>query len=164
MKINRTLFAAAALLLLGACNAGWHLAAAPWARPTAAGGNAAIYFALHNATGHDDALLSASSDVAAAVEIHQSMEVSSGDMGSHQAAGMQGNSALEAQDLNTVGSMAPVERIDIANDQDVEFAPGGYHVMLSGLTRELKTGDHFTLVLHFENSGDLLMDVTVIEQ
>jgi copper(I)-binding protein len=87
MKINRTLFAAAALLLLGACNAGWHLAAAPWARPTAAGGNAAVYFALHNATGHDDALLSASSDVAAAGEIHQSMEVSSGDMGSHQAAG-----------------------------------------------------------------------------
>jgi hypothetical protein len=77
---------------------------------------------------------------------------------------VQSNPTLEAQDPNTIGSMAPVERIDIANDQDVEFAPGGYHVMLIGLTSELKSGDHLTLVLHFENSGDLLMDVTVIEQ
>jgi hypothetical protein len=162
--MTRTIFTAVALLLLAACNAGWHLAAAPWARPTAAGGNAAVYFALHNATGKDDALLSASSDIATAVEIHQSMEVSSGDMGSHQAAGMQGNPTLEAQDLNTIGTMAPVDRVDILKDQDVEFAPGGYHVRLIGLTRELKTGDHFTLVLHFENSAELAIDVTVFEQ
>jgi len=168
MQTYRRLFFTAALLILAACGEGkWHTHNA-WARPTAAGGNAAVYFVLHYASGHDDALLSASSDLSTAVEIHHSHMIEPDAGASHNHTGdehsgeAQPVSDLEAQDLADVGSMQPVERVDIAAGHEIEFQPGGYHIMLIGLTRELKVGDRFKLTFHFEHSEDLEIEVQVL--
>lgn len=108
-----------------------------WARPAANGDNGAIYFMIENGTAQDDALLAVQSDVAATVELH--MSTMEGDhMSMHQ------------QDTVTVPA-----------GEAVEFAPGGLHVMLIGLTRELKAGDTFDVNLEFENAGEKLVTVTV---
>lgn len=108
-----------------------------WARPAADGDNDATYFVIKNGTGEDDVLLSAGSDMAAEVELHLSqME------GEHMSMHQQKEIAVPAGGL-------------------VEFSPGGLHVMLIGLTRELKIGDAFDLTLTFEHAGDKVVTVSV---
>lgn len=41
------------------------------------------------------------------------------------------------------------------------LAPGGYHVMLIGLTGDLTEGMTFDLTLTFEKAGDVIIPVTV---
>ncbi|HEX2996471.1 MAG TPA: copper chaperone PCu(A)C, partial [Anaerolineales bacterium] len=44
---------------------------------------------------------------------------------------------------------------------DIEFAPGGLHVMLINLKKELKIGDEIEIALHFKNSEDIKLRVPV---
>ena len=108
-----------------------------WARPAAAGDNGAIYFLIENGTTQDDALLSVQADVAGAVELHLSQ--SEGD---HM-------------------SMHHQEQVEIRAGAAAVFSPGGLHVMLVGLTRELKTGETFEATLTFANAGEKTVIVTV---
>ncbi|MER3484909.1 MAG: hypothetical protein C4345_01930, partial [Chloroflexota bacterium] len=39
--------------------------------------------------------------------------------------------------------------------------PGGYHIMLIGLTRDLKAGDRYELTLQFEKAGEVTLTVDV---
>jgi copper(I)-binding protein len=108
-----------------------------WARPAASGDNGAVYFMIENGTEQDDVLHSAQTDIAAAVELH--MSVMEGDrMSMHQQ-----------------------EAVAIPAGEAVEFTPGGLHIMLVGLTRELKAGDTFEVTLEFENAGEKVVTVTV---
>jgi copper(I)-binding protein len=180
MKTTRTLLFAVLMLVVAACGEGkWHTHDA-FTRPTQAGGNAAVYFLLHNATSHDDALLGASTDVAEVVEMHKSAMaddldgmVAGGQEADHEHAegeeehehegdAEHAMSDMEAQDLASVGSMTLQQRVDVAAAHEIEFAPGGYHLMLVNLTRELVAGDHFELTLQFEHSEDLTLEVHVI--
>lgn len=108
-----------------------------WARPAAQGNNGAVYFAIENGTDADDMLLSANSDVAGAVELHLSQ--------------------LEGDHM----SMHPQTSVNVAAGEAVIFSPGGLHVMLIGLARELKAGDTFELTLMFETGGEKTITVTV---
>jgi copper(I)-binding protein len=109
----------------------------PWARPTAAGQpTGGGYLKLANG-GPADKLLSASSDVAAAVELH-SMS-------------LDGN----------VMRMRQVDAIDLPAGQTVELKPGGLHLMLVGLKAPLKEGASFPLKLRFEKAGEVTVDVKV---
>ncbi len=110
-----------------------------WARPAAAGENGAVFLTITNAWPEDDALLSASSSVAAAVEIHRST--------------MQ----------DGVMSMTPQERVDLPSGQEVVFEPGGLHIMLINLQQDLDPGDTFEITLHFENLPAQTVTVTVRE-
>jgi len=96
---------------------------------------AAAYMIIENHTSADDQLLSAASDVAATVELHESAE-SGGLM-----------------------TMTPVSAIPVPANGQAELAPGGLHIMLIGLTRELVVGAEVTLTLNFEKAG--LITVTV---
>lgn len=109
-----------------------------WARPGLAGGNSAIYFVITNDTGGTDSLLSASSDVAGAVELHMTTM-------------QDGNMQMEQQ------QEVPVEA------GKTEFQPGGLHVMLIGLNKDLNPGDTFSITLEFATAGALLLEVTVSE-
>ena len=111
-----------------------------WARTGMAGGNSAVYMMLVNGTSADDELLSASSDVAEAVELHESKMGENGEM-----------------------QMIPQASILLAAGAKVEFKPGGLHVMLIGLKQELKIGDEFVLTLHFKNHADITLKVIVKE-
>jgi copper(I)-binding protein len=66
----------------------------------------------------------------------------------------------ESTELHTVKmkdgvmQMRPVEGgIDVPADGTVELKPGGFHVMLIGLTQDLKPGETFTVKLTFEKAG-----------
>lgn len=109
-----------------------------WARLGQAGGNSAIYFTIKS-LGQDDALLVANSEVAEAVELHETMMM--GDqMHMHQ-----------------------LKKVPLPRGQEVVFKPGGLHIMLIGLRRDLKVGDTFELTLVFEKSGEVTLPVTVRE-
>jgi copper(I)-binding protein len=100
----------------------------PWVR-AAATGNSAAYMLIRNGGTAADRLVKAESDVAAAVELHETK--------------MEGG----------MMKMAPVEGIAIPATGQVELKPGGLHIMLIGLKRELKAGESVKLTLHFEKAG-----------
>ncbi|MBV4484462.1 copper chaperone PCu(A)C [Pseudomonas sp. SWRI153] len=53
---------------------------------------------------------------------------------------------------NDVMSMGPVKSVDLPAGKTVSFDPNGYHVMLMGLTGQLKEGDSVPLTLTVENA------------
>jgi len=110
-----------------------------WARPAPTGDNGAVYLVIENGTAQDEVLLSASSEVASAVELHMS-EMDSDHM-----------------------SMNHKDEIALPAGEATKFAPGGLHVMLVGLTQELKVGDTFDVTLDFQNAGEKAVTVTVME-
>ena len=130
------------LLLLSACGAGEKIEAHDaWARAAVQGENSAIYLLLHNHTAEDDELLSASTDAAGIVELHESRMVAGTDM-------------ME---------MVPQASVPLPADGEVEFKPGGLHIMLIGLTRDLKVGDEISLTLTFKSGLTLSLTVPVEE-
>ena len=140
--MKRTLIIVTLLaLLLTACGGSGDIKVKKvWARAAMQGENSATYFILTNGSGQADELLGASSDVAEAVEVH-----------------------LSAMDANGMMTMTKQDAVSLPVDAEIQFAPGGLHVMLIGLTRDLKAGDHFTLTLHFKTHADIVLDVEVQE-
>jgi len=107
-----------------------------WARATPAGTHTgAAYVTLQSPTG--DRLTGASTPVAKTAEIH-SMTMDNGVM-----------------------KMRQVEGIDVPAGQPVTLKPGGYHIMLMGLTQPLKQGQTFPLTLTFAKAGSENVTVTV---
>ena len=109
----------------------------PYARTTATGqASGGGYLKLEN-KGADDKLLSASTDVAASVELHSmSME---GD----------------------VMRMRQLDSIALPQGKTVDLKPGALHLMLVGLKAPLKDGDKFPLKLKFEKAGEVTVTVNV---
>lgn len=111
-----------------------------WARPASAGENGAAYFVIENGSAEDDTLLGASSEIAAATEVHMSMMMDGGVM-----------------------SMQPQESVPAPANSKVEFKPGGLHVMFVSLTQDLKVGDTITLTLNFKEAGTFTVEVPIKE-
>jgi len=120
-----------------------------WARPaqtmqmesmsnTPGKATGAVYLVLINKGGTSDRLVGISTDVAESAEIHQT------------------------RIKDDVMRMVPVMGgLEIPAKGQVALNPGGYHIMLIGLKRDLKPGDRFTIVLRFEKSGDIAVEVEV---
>jgi len=109
-----------------------------WARPGAASAESAAYLTITAEVNQGDALLSASSPAARMVELH---EVST------DAEGMTG--------------MYHIDRLDIQAGQTVRLEPGGYHLMLMGLTGELEVGETLELTLVFERAGSVVVQAEI---
>jgi len=131
-----------ATLLVSACGAasGELTIQDAWARPANTGENGAAYFIIENGTASDDSLMGVSSDIATAAEVHMSMA-----------------------DANGVMSMQMQDAVIIPAGEPVEFKPGGLHVMLVNLTRDLKPGETITLTLNFKETGNVVVEVLVKE-
>jgi copper(I)-binding protein len=112
----------------------------PWARPSAGPNKlGAAYLILKNAGQEADTLQSVSSPAAQKVEIHE-----------------------HTQDASGIMRMRPVEGgLNIPAGGTVEFKPGGYHLMLIGLTHNLEEGQQIPLKLHFAQAGDLDIEVKI---
>ena len=134
------LFVFISILILSGCQQTGFTVKDAWARPAAQGENSAIYFLIDNTKAQADTLLSASTDVAEAAELHQSVLKSDG------------TTEMQKQDS-----------VAIPADSIVEFSPGGYHVMLVNLPKALNVGDTFTLTLNFQNAGEKQVTVPVKE-
>jgi copper(I)-binding protein len=109
----------------------------PRARPTVAGQQVGgAYMKIVN-KGAADRLLSATTAVAAAVQVH--------------------TMAMDGD----VMTMREVDAVDLPAGQTVEFKPGGFHLMLMGLKAPLKLGDKFAMTLRFEKAGEVVITVHV---
>lgn len=108
-----------------------------WARTAALGENGAVYFIIHNYSAEEDFLVGASSDVAETVEVHRTSMV------------------------NDVMQMEMMPEVPLAPREDVEFAPGGLHIMLFNLKQDLAIGSTIDLTLHFRNSPDISVTADV---
>jgi copper(I)-binding protein len=131
----------AGLLLLSACSpsSGIEVSKA-WMRPAVQGGNGAVYFLIQNRSDSADELTGASSDVAQAVELHESK--------------MEGD----------VMQMRHAMSVSLEGNTSLEFAPGGWHVMFIGLNRDLGVGDQVQLTLQFRDHEDITVIIPVQEQ
>jgi copper(I)-binding protein len=67
----------------------------------------------------------------------------------------------ESSNDNGIMRMRPVQSLPVAPGKPVTFAPGGYHVMLTGLKHPLQPGETFPLTLTFERAAPVTVTVTV---
>jgi copper(I)-binding protein len=109
-----------------------------WARPGSQQGKSAAYLRISNGTASTDTLLSFSSNVAESVELHESI----------------------THDDGTTG-MQPAGRQVIASGEKLRLQPGGLHLMLISLNRDLAVGDSLQLSLEFARAGSVSTIVPV---
>jgi copper(I)-binding protein len=99
---------------------------------------AAGYMTITNPGTEADALVGVSSPIATSVEIHETMADPSGMM-----------------------AMSPIDRLDIASGGTVKLEPGGYHLMLMGVTQMPAVGGTVQLTLTFEKAGQVVVQAEV---
>ena len=82
-------------------------------------------------------------------------------MGSHAAVA----TSVEVHDMSTAGGVMRMRPITgglaIGASASVTLSPEGKHLMLIGLKRPLKAGDHVKVVLQFQRAGDVVVDFPV---
>lgn len=110
-----------------------------WIRASTGGQTpTAGYLVITNPGDQADALVGASSSFAASVEIHETSADASGMMAMH-----------------------PVARVEIPAGATVRLEPGGYHLMLMGLTQPVEAGSTIELELVFERAGKVRVQADV---
>jgi copper(I)-binding protein len=101
------------------------------------GGNGAVYVTIVNGGGSPDALVSAVTDAAATVELHETVQEGG------------------------VMKMRPLTRFEVPGGGRLEMKPGGHHIMLLDLKRDLKPGDIVSVTLTFDKAGRMSVDAPV---
>jgi copper(I)-binding protein len=110
----------------------------PWTTPTQAGASTgAGYVIIRNKGRELDRLMTASSDIAERVEIHET-----------------------ARDGGIV-RMRAVMGVEIWPGGMLEMRPNGYHVMFIGLKRQIQAGDKIKGTLEFEKAGKVDVEFEV---
>jgi copper(I)-binding protein len=97
-----------------------------------------MYFTVTNG-GQADRLIGAESAAADSIEIHESTTGEDGMMG-----------------------MDRLDGLDVAANETVVLAPGGYHLMLIGVDR-LDVGEMIDVTLTWEKAGDMVVEAKVVE-
>ncbi len=108
-----------------------------WARATAPHAPSGGIFLTLTDTGAPDQLIGATTPVAAMAQLHQTV------------------------DDHGIMKMTSVPRLDLPTGKPLALRPGGYHLMLMGLKRELKPGDRFPVTLTFAHAPPVTAMVTV---
>jgi copper(I)-binding protein len=109
----------------------------PWTRAAGANGNGAAFMQLRNTGAQADRLVSASTPMARVVELHTMLR--DGD----------------------VMRMRPVQEIPVPAGGTVALAPGGFHIMMIGLTGPMAQGSRVPLTLRFERAGEVQVELAV---
>ena len=103
----------------------------------------AAYFVIHNTGTTADRLLSVDSPIAGLAQLHE-----------------HGHGHVMQNDLM---KMQQVPSVEVPAGGEVKFAPMAYHVMLLELKDRslLSDGKRFPLTLHFQQAGDVTVEVAV---
>ncbi|MFV0433010.1 MAG: copper chaperone PCu(A)C [Leucobacter sp.] len=105
-----------------------------WAKAGEAGGMTGVFGALRNDTAEDLTIASLESADAESVELHETEG----------------------------GEMREIEGdVSIPAGGSLELAPGADHIMLMGLTRELRAGDEVTVTVHFADGSEAELSALV---
>ena len=99
--------------------------------------NSAAFMVLRNASSDAHAVVAASSPAAQTVELHTHVNE------------------------NGMMMMRPVERIEVAGNGETPLQPGGFHVMLIGLTGPLVPDAAVPVTLTFEDGSQETVEATV---
>ena len=59
-------------------------------------------------------------------------------------------------------SMRPLERIPVRDGETLGVPPGGRHLMLFDLSRDLAAGGRIDLILHFERGDPVTIPATLV--
>lgn len=121
------------MVLAGCTGQGIEVSDARIGEPT--GPNAALYF---TASGPEDMLVGASTDVASRIELHETIMSDEGTM-----------------------LMSPVESLALGPDDPLVLEPGGYHLMLVDADR-LEIGDQIEVVLTWVTAGEMTITADVV--
>jgi copper(I)-binding protein len=109
-------------------------------RPTRAGSaNTAAYMTLRNANTTEVRLVGVRAADVEAVELHETVTDGS------------------------IARMRPVDGVVIPAESQIEFAPGGYHVMLIGVEGDLMPGQTVPLTLVFADGPPQTLEATVTD-
>ena len=100
-----------------------------WLRPSAAKMATALYFTIENKSDVPDTLFSVKSEISDKIQIHETY--SSGDM----------------MGMREIGSIV------IEPGKDVKLEPGGKHIMVLKLKKDIKAGDKIDFILNFKRTG-----------
>jgi copper(I)-binding protein len=110
----------------------------PWVRASlGATRTSAAYMTIEVTGDHADRLIAASSPVAEHAQLH-----------------------TQVID-NGVAKMRPVEAVEVAPGTPTVLAPGGLHIMLTGVRDKLVEGQTLPLELTFESAGEVELEVPV---
>lgn len=110
-----------------------------WMLSTPAGFTGGVYLTIDNHAGQDERLIQIDTPAAQSVEIHQT------------------------QISDDVAQMRPLDELYIPAHERVIFEPGGYHLMLIGITDDLSAGAQIPLTLIFESGLEYVVDVRVVD-
>lgn len=99
----------------------------------------AVYMTIRNRGRESDHLVNAASDVAEIVELHTT------------------------ETRNGMTMMSRVDNMEVPGRKKVDLKPGGLHVMLIRLVKDLKPGDTVTVTLEFEKTGLVVVEAPVRE-
>ena len=123
---------AATLAPTAGANASSVMVSKAYARASAtAGAETGAAYVVLMVHGEDDRLVGVSTPAAKMAALHKTVNV------------------------DGVMKMEHVDGIDIPANAMLQMKPGGYHIMLMGLTQPLKEGDEIVLTLKFEKAGDV---------
>ncbi|WP_339864073.1 copper chaperone PCu(A)C [Paremcibacter congregatus] len=142
IKIISSLFFFVSLLSIPTAYAGEAISVTQaWARPVILQNRpGAAYMTLTNDSDQEDRLVKASSPQAERIELH---------VHRHQ---------------DGVMKMEQVAYIPIAAHATTEIKPGGYHLMLFGLSKKFAVGDMVPLTLTFAHGGTVDLNVQVMKK
>lgn len=110
---------------------------APWVMAADKDGNTAAFMVLKNKGSAVDKLVK--------VEFENAIET-----GIH-----------ETKIIDDKMEMSPVDALEIPANGQVELKSGSYHVMMMGLSKELKDGEKVNVTLTFENAGSVIVAMEV---
>jgi hypothetical protein len=109
-----------------------------WARePAPSKDVTGLFVVLENSSASPRSLVSASSDAAGKVELH------------------------EMKNVNGMMSMSPVKQIDVPAHGKTELKPGGLHIMLFDLKKRPAPGDTLPLTLTFDDGTKVPVTATI---
>ena len=102
-----------------------------WIRPSSENMATALYFTIENNGSVQDTLFKVESDIAGKVEIHETY--SDGDM----------------------MGMRKVDFIVVEGKSSFEFKPGGFHIMVMKLKKDINDEDKENFILYFKQAGEI---------
>jgi len=138
-----------------------------WARPVedlTAKDTSAIYMVIKGGD-EDDALVGASvpADVATTVEVHETMSADGDMSGDMESSTTTMGGMGEGGSGGGMMKMQPVDSVPVPAGETVELKPGGFHVMLLDVQKELVPGDTIGVTLSFELAGEVTVTAEVRE-
>ncbi|HHG74450.1 MAG TPA: copper chaperone PCu(A)C [Persephonella sp.] len=110
----------------------------PWVRavpPTAK--NTALFMVIKNVGDDPDALIGVKTDISKMVSIHKTVN------------------------QNGVMKMVHVDKLSVPAGGSVVLKPGGYHIMVMGLKKDIKAGENVKFTLIFEKTGEITIKAPV---